>query len=187
MTTKSPRLKKVLGVTELPEITEFSHICAYVNSRVMVMYGLHRPKDINYGYCFIWAYLVSKLSKERVKFLSSENHVMVYHPKMKKYYDSEHIDGVTNPHKVYGMDNKTWPTFMLDRNEMVFYWSHAGICARRLVELVLKLDPRHVLKKLSGNRYYDEIDSQFVTITESVVDLKRLAKGVQNIEAQKTS
>ena len=62
---KKPKsIKTVLGVKKIPQFKKFERVCKFVTKRMVKMYHLESPFDINQGYCFIWSYLVHALWHE---------------------------------------------------------------------------------------------------------------------------
>lgn len=180
-----PALLSELKVKYIPTFKDFPSICRFVTRRMIKLYKLDNPSDINCGYCFIWAYFVSALTPRKLEFVTTENHVVIYNPRTKKWYDSEHPAGISNLDEVDGFDPDFYERFAIDRQTMTFYWAHAGIAANMFREIVIRTDPANLLKKTG--RYYDEYDSHEITVPEVIDDLQRLLTGVQNVEAQKTA
>lgn len=180
-----PALLSELKVKYIPTFKDFPSICRFVTKRMMDVYDLECPGDINCGYCFIWAYFVSALTPRPLEFVTTENHVVIYNSRTKKWYDSEHTSGTFDLDEVDGFDPDTYERFSIDLQTMTFYWAHAGIAADMFRKIVVRTDPTNLLKKTG--RYYDKYDSQAITVPEVIDDLQRLLTGVQNIEAQKTT
>ena len=84
---ESKRLLKLLGRRRMPPLKTIDDVRKFVTKFMMKQYSLKRERDINYGYCFIWAYLVWALMKEPIEFVTTDGHVVVKYNN--KYFDSE--------------------------------------------------------------------------------------------------
>lgn len=155
-------LLKLLNARRLPKFKTLPEVCNFVTAFLMKKYGLYLESHINQGYCFIWAYLVWALWKERLDFVSSDGHVLIYDANKCLYYDASNCEGY-----------ETLEDAEVDPNEiadlgikgMAWYWARCGTYKaefRRILRAthmkLYKTISKGGLNKLnSDDLYVDEI------------------------------
>ncbi len=111
----------------------------YVTEWMMDRYNICSPGNINWGYCFIWAYLVWSLWPHGgVTFKTSTGHVVVKWNNL--YFDSENPNGTKNVNNIDGFGQGRAAKHV-DINIMAMYWSRCGTRAREFRTLVRKTCP----------------------------------------------
>jgi len=106
----------------------------------MIKYYNIDKDRINYGFCFIWAYLVWALSNENLKFATDDGHVVIDDGYL--YYDSQYPKGY--PYlKKFGIDAEN--VVHVNVHKMAWYWTR---CGERKKEL------RKILKKTHVRLYH---------------------------------
>jgi len=128
-----------MAVDGYPPKDDFSGLCDYVTRWMIRKYDLDNDAGINYGYCFIWAYLVWALwPGEGVTFLTTTGHVVVKFEG--HYYDSEHCEGYPEIDGWCGF-YKNCERKLVDVKTMCWYWSRAGKKLRELRRIIRKVHP----------------------------------------------
>lgn len=131
-------LKDNMDVDGYPPKDDFSALCDYVTRWMIRKYDLGNDASINFGYCFIWAYLVWALwPGEGVTFLTAKGHVVVKFEN--HYYDSEHCEGRPTTEgfcSFYGGTQK-----LVDVKTMCWYWARAGRQLKELRRIIRKIHP----------------------------------------------
>lgn len=125
---------------KVPAFEHFSEVCVFVTHTMIDHYDLHGPRDINYGYCFIWAFLVWSLWRkpEDITFVSDDgNHVIVKCGEL--YYDSESCEGKKS---VRFFDINFDDSFNLNVKQMAWFWSRHGRHQMEFRRLVRHFYPR---------------------------------------------
>ncbi len=141
----------------------FYDLCKYVTDWMIRKYDLNKDADINWGYCFIWAYLVWALWPHGgITFKTCTGHVVVV--KNGLYYDSEHCDGHSNLKKFCSFQYREKDGIKhVGVEEMTWYWARAGKELKELRRLVRKLTPSiYKYVRMNGNCYWNntwEFDS----------------------------
>lgn len=136
----------------------FTKLCEYVTEWMIRKYNLADADAINWGYCFVWAYLVWALWPHGgVTFKTSTGHVAVKWDD--HFYDSEHCDGRPDLEGFcclgYG-DEKH-----VGVEQMVWFWGRAGKQLRELRRLVRKTYP-NLYKSMRDNasdNWYDALEN----------------------------
>ncbi len=146
----------------------FSIVCEYVTEWMIRKYDLDTDADINWGYCFIWAYLVWAVwPYGGVTFRTTTGHVVVEFNK--HFYDSEHIDGRPVLDSEFTCFGKHSNNKHLDINWMAWFWSRSGKQLREFRRLLRKCNPQvyrfarengknHWVNSQEFFYYYGEID-----------------------------
>jgi len=173
---KNPRsIKKVLKVKKIPNFRKFERLCDFVTKRMVKVYRLNSPWNINQGYCFIWSYLVHALWKEPLQFVSTDAHVVILNNRTQRYYDSDNPLGTTNVETIAGIGghDSSRTRAIVDRQVMTFFWAHVGCKKIELRNIVKQVDPTDLVAQF-GKPYYDENDSYSLEITDVAADVQRL-------------
>lgn len=131
---ESNKLLKVIRKRKLPEFNNLPEICRFVSNVVKKEYGLVSDESINRGYCFIWAYLVWALSKESVKFATTDGHVVIDDGNL--VYDSENPDGVELSVMFYHSDLDSIAE--VDVRGMAWYWARCGVYKKEFRSVLRK-------------------------------------------------
>jgi hypothetical protein len=133
-------MKDNIAVAGKPEFENsregFYDLCSYVTEWMLRKYDLETDDRINYGYCFIWAYLVYALWPHGgVTFKTCTGHVVVVKDGL--YYDSEHQDGDSRLHKFCSFESrKADGVKHVEVDQMVWFWARNGKQLRELRRLV---------------------------------------------------
>jgi hypothetical protein len=126
-------LQKLFGNGFLPN--DIDWVVQFVTSWMIVKYRFKKANDINYGYCFIWAYFVWCLMPEgSVVFrrLEGPGHVIIEHAG--KFYDSNNLSGMKSVRswtKVYGS-----PARKEIASKNIGYWLRYGLKKEEFWELI---------------------------------------------------
>jgi len=164
-------LLSVLHARKIPAFAHLSDVCDFVTKRVMKLYKLREVEDINYGYCFIWSYLVDAMWKGDLKFVTNSNHVVLFDDKTEKYYDSEHPTGTKDVHIISGMDLET--NVSVDRQVMTFYWAHVGFAKIEFSEIIQKVDPSDLVAS-KEYPYLDPFEADGIEPSDIIADVQAL-------------
>ena len=138
-------LKDNIAVAGKPEFENsrdgFYSLCSYVTDWMIRKYNLETDADINYGYCFIWAYLVYALwPYGGITFKTCTGHVVVVRGGL--YYDSEHLDGHSNIKKFCSFEQRAIEGIKhVGVAEMVWFWARNGRHLKELRRIVRKVEP----------------------------------------------
>lgn len=138
---------------------EFSALCEYVTKWLIYRYDLKNDASINYGYCFIWAYLVWALwPGDGVSFVTTAGHVVVKFNN--NYYDSEHCEGQPKISNWCGMDRDRVRK-VVDVKTMCWYWSRAGRYLKEFRRVIRKTHPA-LYKSVRDNGNHNWADAAWV-------------------------
>ena len=158
---KFPKILKELednmDVYGHPPKEDFSALCEYVTNWMIRKYDLNNDESINYGYCFIWAYLVWALwPGEGITFTTVSGHVVVKYNG--NYWDSEHCEGEKDLNK-FCCFNKFCTPKHVDVRWMCWYWTRAGLFKREFRRLIRSLTPEtYKLVRDNGKGYWKSPD-----------------------------
>jgi hypothetical protein len=143
--TNKNAVLEYLGVTKIPRFNSMEKTCEYVTDRMIEKYKSSNvcvASDINYGYCFIWAYLVYALAPKdyNLSFLSTTAHVVVTDKDNGLSYDSVAPYG-DDPFVLLDVElddegNEVDPSVELDRQQMVRFWVGTGSMNNLFLKLV---------------------------------------------------
>ena len=114
-------LLALLNQRELPEFKTLPEVCDFVTNFLMKKYDLRYPSDINWGYCFIWAYLVWALWKKPLNFVSCDGHIVIEYEGL--YYDSTSSHGCDD---LESMQVNLDEAATLGVKGMAWYWTRCG-------------------------------------------------------------
>lgn len=153
-------LKNNIEIAGMPEFTDFSELCEYVRDFLIRRHDFDRDDEINYGYCFVWAYLVWALwPKGGITFVSVTGHVVVKYDGT--YWDAEHCHGEKDLLGFCSFSKWSNPKH-LDVRWMCWYWTRAGKAKRELRRLLRAFDPRtYKLVRNNGKDYWKNTDDDF--------------------------
>lgn len=146
---ESAKLLKVLRRRKLPEFKNLTEVCYFVTNFVKKKYDLDFDFQINQGYCFIWAYLVWALSKQDVKFVTTDGHVLVFCDD--NYYDAEHPFGFFDLESLkISLDEVE----EVDVRGMAWYWARCGV-AKKEFRSVLRKTFNKLYNKIRAGGFHD--------------------------------
>ncbi len=138
-------LKDNIAVAGKPEFENtrdgFYNLCRYVTDWMLRKYNLDTDDQINYGYCFIWAYLVHALwPYDGLTFKTCTGHVVVVKDGL--YYDSEHTDGHSDLNKFCSFPSRSYDGIVhVALEEMCWYWARAGRQLKEFRRIIRKVQP----------------------------------------------
>lgn len=141
---------------------DFTKLCQYVTDWMISRYDLRNADSINWGYCFIWAYLVWALwpNQNEVTFKTCTGHVVVKYGN--RYYDSEHVDGDSRLHLFCAFESRGSDGVKhVDAHWMCWYWTRAGKQLREFRRLVRKTNPKlyKFARAFAADHWDDPFDS----------------------------
>ncbi len=167
------KVTSVLGVPRIPRFSTKSEICNFVTDAMMDKYDLSEPSRINNGYCFIWAYLVGLLWPDNVRYVTNDNHVVLFDPKSGLYHDAENPEGtkILNDIDWMSVGGET-----VSSGLMIYFWGHVGLHKHELRELVAVIEPRSILARLKGASLYTTSERESMEPNYVFQDWKELTK-----------
>jgi hypothetical protein len=138
-------LHRLFGKRAFP--TEITDIAQFVTNWMMAEYRFKRPSDINWGWCFIWAYFVWALSPKKVEFirLGYGGHVVIGFDGL--YYDSCNTTGIglEKFQKEYGYEPVKKTVL-----ETVLHWLKIGNAKKDFATFLRKTQPEKVFAKCTS-------------------------------------
>lgn len=145
-----------------PPTGDFTALCNYVTAWMLERYELKTADDINWGRCFIWAYLVWALwpNDGEVTFKTVTGHVVVKRGEL--FYDSEHPTGNPSIKKFCSFKTRSEGDMKhVNVRWMAWYWARAGKHLEEFRRLILKFNPElYMLVKDNENcSWRDPFDS----------------------------
>ena len=167
-------LKSNVENAGLPPTGDFTALCNYVTDWMIRRYDLKNADDINWGRCFIWAYLVWALwpNDGEVTFKTATGHVVVKRGEL--YYDSEHPEGNDNIKKFCSF-RSTEDYKHVDVRWMCWFWARAGKHLEELRRLVRKCNPDlYKLVRDNGNTHWENSKYDF-SVCENIRKLPEIA------------
>lgn len=124
-------LQKQLEIFRKQEIPKFDNptdAAEFVTEHMIEEYHLSH-QSINWGYCFIWAYLFSTVYPG-VSFVTSRRHVVAKVGEL--YYDSEHTYGEPNIEEFNWLYNPK----SVNLYQMCWYWTRTGIQREKFRKII---------------------------------------------------